>query len=72
MIESVLDEFQFFKEELAQLNIIVQKVEKVGNGSMPFYEVFYTSPRYQEVKRLYVQRHDLDEWLEKFKKEYAY
>lgn len=70
MSESVLDEFLVFKNELARLKVIVQKVEKVGNGSMPFYEVFYTSPRYQEVKRLYVQRHDLDEWLEKFKEQY--
>ena len=71
MITSVLDEFQVFKDELAQFNIVVHKIEKVGNGSMPFYEIFYTSPRYAEEKRLYVQRHELDKWLEKFKTEYA-
>lgn len=71
MNKSVLDEFQAFKDELAQWNIIVHKIEKVGNGSMPFYEVFYTSPRYTEVKRLYVQRHELDEWVEKFKAQYG-
>jgi hypothetical protein len=70
MNTSVLDEFLVFKEELAQLNIRVNKVEKVGNGSMPFYEIFYTSPRYPEEKRLYVQRHELDDWLEKFKAQY--
>lgn len=71
MNTSVLDEFLVFKEELAQLNIRVNKVEKVGNGSMPFYEIFYTSPRYPEEKRLYVQRHELDDWLEKFKAQYG-
>ncbi|HEY4540735.1 MAG TPA: hypothetical protein VIG94_12110 [Faecalibacter sp.] len=70
MTTSVLDEFQNFKNELAQLNIVVNKIEKVGNGSMPFYEIFYTSPRYTEEKRLYVQRHELDEWLKKFKEQY--
>lgn len=70
MIESVLDEFEQFKNELTKLNIVVNKVEKVGNGSMPFYEIFYTSPRYTVEKRLYVQRHELDEWLEKFKEQY--
>jgi len=71
MIESVFDEFLNFKNELAKFNILVNKIEKVGNGSMPLYEIFYTSPRYEEEKRLYIQRHELDKWLEKFKTEYA-
>lgn len=69
-MNNIQDEFQVFKEELRKLNIEVQKVVKVGNGSMDFHEVFYKSPRYQDVKSVYVQRHNLDSILEKFKQAY--
>lgn len=64
MSSSIQDEFKVFKDELRKLNIEVQKVVKVGNGSMDFHEVFYKSPRYQEVKSIYVQRHNLDSMIE--------
>lgn len=67
-MSNIQDEFKVFKDELKKLNIDVQKVVKVGNGSMDFHEVFYKSPRYQEVKSVYVQRHNLDSMVEKFKK----
>ncbi|MCW3160183.1 hypothetical protein [Chryseobacterium oryctis] len=70
-MSNIQDEFHVFKEELRKLNIEVQKIVKVGNGSMDFHEVFYKSPRYQEVKTVYVQRHNLDSMLEKFKKAYS-
>lgn len=69
-MENIHDEFQVFKDELKKLNIEVQKVVKVGNGSMDFHEVFYKSPRYQDVKSVYVQRHNLDNILQKFKQAY--
>lgn len=67
---SIEDEFSAFKSELSILGIKVISINKVGNGSMSFHEVFYTSPKYNEVKRLYVQRQDLDLWIERFKKSY--
>ena len=70
MSSSIQDEFKVFKDELRKLNIEVQKVVKVGNGSMDFHEVFYKSPRYEEVKSIYVQRHNLDSMIEKFKQDY--
>jgi len=70
MSSSIQDEFKVFKDELRKLNIEVQKVVKVGNGSMDFHEVFYKSPRYDEVKSVYVQRHNLDNIIEKFKQAY--
>ncbi|WP_336964968.1 hypothetical protein [Chryseobacterium contaminans] len=70
MSSSIQDEFKVFKDELKKLNIEVQKVVKVGNGSMDFHEVFYKSPRYEEVKTVYVQRHNLDSIIEKFKQAY--
>ncbi|MCT2407462.1 hypothetical protein NZD88_07925 [Chryseobacterium antibioticum] len=69
-MSNIQDEFKVFKDELKKLNIDVQKVVKVGNGSMDFHEVFYKSPRYQDVKSVYVQRHNLDSMVEKFKKAY--
>lgn len=69
-MKNIHDEFQFFKDELKKLNIEVQKIVKVGNGSMDFHEVFYKSPRYDEVKTVYVQRHNLDNMVEKFKQAY--
>lgn len=67
---NIQSEFQDFKNELKKLGIEVQKVVKVGNGSMDFHEVFYKSPKYDEVKSVFVQRHGLDELLQKFKEQY--
>lgn len=69
-MKNIQDEFQVFKDELRKLNIEVQKVVKVGNGSMDFHEVFYKSPRYNDVKSVFVQRHNLDNLIEKFKQAY--
>ena len=44
---------------------------KVGNGSMDFHQVFYISPKFNEIKSVFVQRHGIDELLEKFKEQYA-
>jgi len=69
-MNNIQDEFQVFKSELKKLNIEVQKIVKVGNGSMDFHEVYYKSPRYDDVKTIYVQRHTLDTMVEKFKQAY--
>lgn len=69
-MNNIQDEFQVLKEELKKLNIDVQKVVKVGNGSMDFHEVFYKSPRYDDVRTVYVQRHTMDSLIEKFKDAY--
>jgi hypothetical protein len=70
-MNNIQNEFQVFKEELKKLNIDVQKVVKVGNGSMDFHEVFYKSPRYEEIKSVYVQRHYIDELIVKFRQAYS-
>ncbi len=71
MMNNIQDEFQVLKDELRKLNIEVQKVVKVGNGSMDFHEVFYKSPKYEEVKTIYVQRHNLDDLIVKFRQAYS-
>ncbi|QQV02108.1 MULTISPECIES: hypothetical protein [Chryseobacterium] len=65
------DEFSVFKEELKKLNIEVKKIVKVGNGSMDFHEVFYKSPRYDDVKTVFVQRHTLDNLISRFRECYS-
>lgn len=70
-MNNIQDEFQVLKDELKKLNIDVQKIVKVGNGSMDFHEVFYKSPRYEEVKTVYVQRHTLDNLISRFKECYS-
>ena len=68
---SIEDEFQEFKQELEKLGIQVLKIQKVGNGSMSFHEISYKSPRYDEEKKVFVERHKLDELLNDFKKAYS-
>lgn len=65
------DEFQILKDELKKLNIEVLKVVKVGNGNMDFHEVFYKSPKYEEVKTVYVHLQKIDELIERFKEAYS-
>ena len=71
MEKTIEDEFKEFKSELEKLGIKVLKIEKVGNGSMSFHEVFYQSPRYDEVKSVYVERHKIDDLLQRFKESYS-
>lgn len=71
MDRNINDEFQTLKDELKKLNIDVLKIVKVGNGSMDFHEVLYKSPKYEEVKTVYVQRHQLDELIQQFKGAYS-
>ena len=65
------DEFQILKDELKKLNIDVLKIVKVGNGNMDFHEVFYKSPRYEEVKTVYLHIEKMDELIERFKEAYS-
>lgn len=67
---TIEEEFQDFKNELLKLNIQVVKIEKVGNGSMSFHEVFYKSPKYSEIKSVYIERQNLDQLLNRFKEAY--
>lgn len=65
------DEFLALKDELKKLNIEVIKIEKIGNGNMDFHEVFYKSPKYEEVKTVYVHLEKIDELIQKFKEAYS-
>ena len=68
---NINDEFQVLKDELRKLNIEILKIVKVGNGSMDFHEVYYKSPKYDEVKTVYIQRHKLDELIKQFQEAYV-
>lgn len=68
---SIEDEFQNLKSELKKLDIEVLKILKVGNGSMDFHEVYYKSPKFEEVKTVYVYRQNLDDLIKRFKEAYS-
>lgn len=70
METQINDEFRDLKDELKKLNIEVLKIEKIGNGNMDFHEVFYKSPRFEEVKSVYVHLEKIDELIERFKEAY--
>ncbi len=71
METNISDEFQVLKDELKKLNIEVLRIVKVGNGNMDFHEVFYKSPRYEEVKTVYLHIEKMDELIERFKEAYS-
>ena len=68
--ENIFDEFQNFKVELSKLGLEVVKIEKVGNGSMDYHEVFYKSPKFSEIKSVYVDRQNIEDLLQRFKEAY--
>lgn len=70
MEKHILDEFQTLKDELKKLNIEVLKIVKIGNGNMDFHEVFYKSPKYEEVKTVFVHIEKIDELIGQFKEAY--
>lgn len=71
VMEHIQDEFLEFKQELKKLGIEVIKIVKVGNGNMDFHEVFYKSPKYEEVKTVYLHLQKIDELIEQFKAAYS-
>lgn len=70
-MDNIQQEFQYLKDELKNLGLEVVKIEKVGNGSMDFHEIFYKSPKFEEIKSVYVNRQKIDELLERFREAYS-
>lgn len=70
METQIHDEFQPLRDELKKLNIEILKIQKIGNGNMDFHEVFYKSPRYEEVKTVYLHIEKMEELIERFKEAY--
>lgn len=54
-MDNIQSEFQELKDELKKLNI----------------EVFYKSDKIPEVRSVYVQRHNLDDLISRFKEAYS-
>ncbi len=70
-MEHIQDEFAEFKQELKNLGIEVIKIVKIGNGNMDFHEVFYKSPRYDDVKTVYLNLQKIDDLIAQFKEAYS-
>ncbi|MBL7704883.1 MAG: hypothetical protein JNM21_04970 [Taibaiella sp.] len=60
---SVNDELLALKKRLRALGKEVVKIEKVGNGNMSAFELFYREPGQTEVKRTYFWRHDIENFI---------
>lgn len=63
---SVNDELQAFKKRISALGKEVVKIEKVGNGNMAAFELFYRDAGRPEIKTAFFWRHDMDNFVEKF------
>lgn len=62
---SVNDELLALKKRIRALGKEVVKIEKVGNGNMSAFELFYREPGATEVKQTYFWRHDIENFLKK-------
>lgn len=65
MSYSINDELHEFKQRLAVRGILIHKIEKVGNGNMAAFKIFYSIPHMQEMKEAFFWRHDMDKFEEK-------
>lgn len=63
---SVNDELQDLKKHVRALGKEVVKVEKVGNGNMSAFELFYRDAGSETIKTAFFWRHDIDNFIAKF------
>lgn len=63
---SVNDELQEVKKRIRAMGKEVVKIEKVGNGNMAAFQLFYRDANSDTVKTTYFWRHDVETFLEKF------
>jgi hypothetical protein len=63
---SVNDELQDVKKRIRAMGKEVIRIEKVGNGNMSAFQLFYREAGGTEVKTTYFWRHDVEAFLEKF------
>lgn len=62
---SVNDELQDLKKRLSALGKEVLKIEKVGNGNMSAFELFYRDAGKAEIRTAFFWRHDMERFLER-------
>ncbi len=67
---SVNDELQLLKKRAKELGKNVKKIEKIGNGNMSAFRLYYTENNEEEMKEQFFWRHDLEKLIEVFEKEY--
>lgn len=60
---SVNDELLALKKRIRALGKEVVKIEKVGNGNMSAFELFYRDPGETVVKQTYFWRHDMEQFI---------
>ncbi|WP_222165772.1 hypothetical protein [Edaphocola aurantiacus] len=66
---SVNDELQEFKKQARNYGKQIINIEKVGNGNMSAFRLFYKDAGSETVKEQFFWRHDMQKLLELFAKE---
>lgn len=66
---SINDELQEFKKKALEYNKQIFKIEKIGNGNMAAFRVFYKDTNDNTLKEHFFWRHDMDRLLQIFKEE---
>lgn len=68
---SVNDELQDFKRKAKAFGKQIIRIEKVGNGNMAAFRLFYRDPGSDLTKEQFFWRHDIQKLLDIFEKEAA-
>lgn len=66
---SVNDELQEFKQQARTYGKQILNIEKVGNGNMSAFRLFYKDPGSEEIKEQFFWRHDMQKLLDVFEAE---
>lgn len=67
---SVNDELQMFKQKAKSFGKQIHKIEKIGNGNMSAFSVFYSDENSTEIKEQFFWRHDIEKLLNIFEQEF--
>jgi hypothetical protein len=66
---SVNDELQELKQVARQYNKTIVKIEKVGNGNMSAFKIWYQNSGDDTVLETFFWRHDMEKLISLFKQE---
>lgn len=67
---SINDELNEFKSQAKKFGKVITKIEKIGNGNMSAFRVFYHEKDHDDLKEQFFWRHDMNKLLKIFEEEY--
>lgn len=60
MEANIQDDLNALKQAAKNNGFTIVSIEKMGNGSMPFYKMSYYRPNDAELKNYHFNRHEID------------